>query len=84
MTHHLTPTERRIVHLLLAGHLTNIDIAAVRGCRAQTVKNHFTSIFAKTGHCCKPGLILWALHNGWELPPLAETATKAARIEEFY
>ncbi len=53
----LTPREREIVGLLLAGHENVPSIASSLGLSTNTVHNHFKNIFKRTGTRTKTGLM---------------------------
>lgn len=55
----LTPTERRVVELVGAGH-SNREIAESLGIAEKTVKNHVTSVLAKMGLQRRTQVVAWA------------------------
>jgi len=58
----LTPREREVLQLVVAGD-RNKDIAAALRVREDTVKHHVTSIFDKTGMSSRTALTRFALHH---------------------
>ena len=56
----LTPRQRQVMDLVLAGHLTK-NIAADLGLSARTVESHRAAIMVKTGASCLPALARLAL-----------------------
>ena len=79
----LTPRERQIMELVLAGH-PNKNIAADLGINQRTVENHRAAIMHKTGSKSLPALARLALAAAWNGPgqpfvqPLARLALAAA------
>ncbi|GIH60023.1 response regulator transcription factor [Microbispora siamensis] len=59
----LTPREREILGLV-AGHLTNVQIAARLGLSQKTVRNHVSSIFAKLRVADRAEAIMRARESG--------------------
>ncbi|MEV7807816.1 response regulator transcription factor [Microbispora sp. NPDC088329] len=59
----LTPREREILGLV-AGHLTNVQIAARLGLSQKTVRNHVSSIFAKLRVADRAAAIMRARESG--------------------
>jgi two-component system CheB/CheR fusion protein len=78
----LTPRQRQIMELVLAGH-PNKNIAADLGISQRTVENHRASIMKKTGSTSLPALArlaLAAIGNGAdELIVADKSSAKAAR-----
>jgi two-component system CheB/CheR fusion protein len=60
----LTPRQRQIMHLVLAGHPNKI-IAADLAISQRTVENHRASIMKKTGSTSLPALARLALAAAW-------------------
>jgi DNA-binding CsgD family transcriptional regulator len=60
----LTPRERQIMELVLAGHPSK-NIAADLGINRRTVENHRASIMHKTGSKSLPALARLALAAAW-------------------
>lgn len=81
----LTPRERQIMALILAGH-PNKNIAADIGISQRTIENHRASIMRKTGSKCLPALAKLALAALWyrarEPKSLIGLITPALEIEE--
>jgi DNA-binding CsgD family transcriptional regulator len=79
----LTPRERQIMELVLAGH-PNKNIAADLGINQRTVENHRAAIMHKTGSKSLPALARLALSAAWNdagqpfVQPLARLALGAA------
>lgn len=72
----LTPRERQILELVLAGHPSK-NIAADLGVSQRTVENHRASIMKKTGSKSLPALARFALAatwNGADEPPVQQSA----------
>ena len=63
----LTPRQRQIMDLVLAGHPSK-NIAADLGISQRTVENHRASIMKKTGAKSLPALARLALAAAWEIP----------------
>lgn len=61
-----TPTETSVIKYLLAGGLSNAEIAEqIRlangsSCKERTVQSHISSILSKTQHTNRTALALWA------------------------
>jgi DNA-binding CsgD family transcriptional regulator len=78
----LTPRERQIMELVLAGHPSK-NIAADLGINRRTVENHRAAIMHKTGSKSLPTLARLALAAAWNDPgepfvqPLARLAVAA-------
>jgi two-component system CheB/CheR fusion protein len=60
----LTPRERQVMDLVLAGHPSK-NIAADLGISQRTVENHRAAIMKKTGAKCLPALVRFALAAAW-------------------
>lgn len=60
----LTPRQRQIMDLVLAGHPSK-NIAADLGISQRTVENHRAAIMTKTGALSLPGLARLAVAAGW-------------------
>jgi two-component system CheB/CheR fusion protein len=60
----LTPRQREIMRLVLAGHPSK-NIAADLGISQRTVENHRASIMRKTGARSLPALARLALSSVW-------------------
>ncbi len=60
----LTPRQRQIMELVLAGHPSK-NIAADLGISQRTVENHRASIMKKTGSISLPALARLALAASW-------------------
>jgi len=79
----LTPREREIMRLVLAGHPSK-NIAADLGISQRTVENHRASIMAKTGSKSLPALARFAIAAAWidvDDPPVQnEPPATAARL----
>jgi two-component system CheB/CheR fusion protein len=76
----LTPRERQIMELVLAGRPSK-NIAADLGISQRTVENHRASIMEKTGSKSLPALARLALaagHNGSDDPPVQPGSPVAA------
>jgi DNA-binding CsgD family transcriptional regulator len=79
----LTPRERQIMELVLAGHPSK-NIAADLGINQRTVENHRAAIMHKTGSVSLPALARLALAAAWNgagqpfVQPLARLALGAA------
>jgi DNA-binding NarL/FixJ family response regulator len=65
----LTPRERTIISCLTQGW-RNRDIANHLTITEQTVKNHLRSIYDKVGVSDRLELVLYAIHQRLELPPV--------------
>lgn len=65
----LTPREKTIISCLTQG-LRNRDIADHLTITEQTVKNHLRSIYDKIGVSDRLELVLYAIHQRLELPPV--------------
>lgn len=65
----LTPKEKAIISCLTQGW-RNRDIAQHLMITEQTVKNHLRSIFDKVGVSDRLELVLYAIHQRMELPPV--------------
>jgi len=65
----LTPREKTIISCLTQG-LRNRDIANHLTITEQTVKNHLRSIYDKIGVSDRLELVLYAIHQRLELPPV--------------
>lgn len=65
----LTPREKTIISCLTQG-LRNRDIASHLTITEQTVKNHLRSIYDKVGVSDRLELVLYAIHQRLELPPV--------------
>ena len=65
----LTPRQREIMELVLAGHPSK-NIAANLGISRRTVENHRASIMKKTGAKSLPALAQLALAVVWNLGPI--------------
>lgn len=65
---HFTPTERRVIETLLAGHTTHKAVAEQLIMGERTVQTHLERIAKKTGRRDKLGIVIWALGNGFGLP----------------
>ncbi len=65
----LTPREKTIISCLTQG-LRNRNIAAHLTITEQTVKNHLRSIYDKVGVSDRLELVLYAIHQRLELPPV--------------
>ena len=65
----LTPREKTIISCLTQG-LRNRDIAGHLTITEQTVKNHLRSIYDKVGVSDRLELVLYAIHQRLELPPV--------------
>lgn len=65
----LTPREKTIISCLTQG-LRNRDIADHLTITEQTVKNHLRSIYDKVGVSDRLELVLYAIHQRLELPPV--------------
>jgi DNA-binding NarL/FixJ family response regulator len=65
----LTPREKTIISCLTQG-LRNRDIAGHLTISEQTVKNHLRSIYDKVGVSDRLELVLYAIHQRLELPPV--------------
>lgn len=65
----LTPREKTIISCLTQG-LRNRDIADHLTITEQTVKNHLRSIYDKIGVSDRLELVLYAIHQRLELPPI--------------
>ena len=80
---HLTPRERQIMELVLAGHPSK-NIAADLGISQRTVENHRAAVMHKTGSKSLPALARLALAAAWNgadqpfVQPLARLALAAA------
>jgi DNA-binding CsgD family transcriptional regulator len=59
----LSPREREIAAAVASGR-TNREIAALHGISVQTVKNHITSVFLKTGVSNRVQLALYFTARG--------------------
>ena len=59
----LTPRERDVVRLL-AGGLSNSEIALELGVSYATVRNHLTSVYDKAGLRSRIEVAVWALQVG--------------------
>lgn len=59
----LTDTQTEVTYLLAHG-CSNKEIAARLGLRLQTVKNHLSAIFRRTGITDRTRLALWAFAVG--------------------
>jgi DNA-binding NarL/FixJ family response regulator len=66
----LTPREKTIISCLTQG-LRNRDIAGHLTITEQTVKNHLRSIYDKVGVSDRLELVLYAIHQRLELPPVS-------------
>lgn len=68
--HHkrLTPTEQRVVRLLVEG-MTQKQTAMELGCKRETVKTHLTNIRRKLGMCSTYQVIAVAVEHGWVRAP---------------
>jgi two-component system CheB/CheR fusion protein len=79
----LTPREREIMELVLAGHPSK-NIAADLGINQRTVENHRAAIMHKTGSKSLPALARLALAAAWNAPgqpfvqPMSRLALAAA------
>ncbi len=79
----LTPRERQIMELVLAGHPSK-NIAADLGINQRTVENHRAAIMHKTGSKSLPALARLALAAAWSsagqpfVQPLTRLALAAA------
>lgn len=61
----LTESQRDIVRLRCERGLTNNEIAEVRASSPQTVKNHLSSVFERTGFRSSPHLcFVWGREHG--------------------
>jgi two-component system CheB/CheR fusion protein len=60
----LTPREREIMVLIVAGQLSK-NIAADLGISQRTVENHRAAIMKRTGATCFPSLVRLALAAAW-------------------
>jgi len=72
----LTPRERQILELVLAGRPSK-NIAADLGVSQRTVENHRASILKKTGSKCVAALARFALAASWNgagEPPVQQSA----------
>lgn len=65
----LTPREKTIISCLTQGW-RNRDIAQHLTITEQTVKNHLRSIYDKVGVSDRLELVLYAIHQNMELPPV--------------
>jgi two-component system CheB/CheR fusion protein len=72
----LTPRQRQIMDLVLAGHPSK-NIAADLGISQRTVENHRASIMKRTGSKSLPALARLALAAAWDAPaePLVQGAS---------
>ena len=61
----LTPRQREIMELVLAGHPSK-NIAADLGISQRTVENHRAAIMKKTGSTSLPALARLALTAAWK------------------
>jgi two-component system CheB/CheR fusion protein len=66
----LTPRERQIMELVLAGHPSK-NIAADLGIGQRTVESHRSAIMKKTGSTSLPALARLALAAAWKLGDIA-------------
>jgi two-component system CheB/CheR fusion protein len=79
----LTPRQRQIMELVLAGH-PNKNIAADLGINQRTVESHRAAIMKKTGSKSLPALARFALAAAWNgagepfVQPLSRLALAAA------
>jgi len=79
----LTPRERQIMELVLAGHPSK-NIAADLGISQRTGENHRASIMEKTGSKSLPALARFALAatwNGADEPPVQRSRPVTAASE---
>jgi DNA-binding NarL/FixJ family response regulator len=65
----LTPREKAVIGYLMQG-LRNRDIAQSLSIAEQTVKNHLRSMFDKIGVSDRLELVLYALHQRLDIPPI--------------
>ena len=63
----ITVTDRRVI-ALIAGGLTNAEIAAQLVVSEATVKSHINHIFAKTGARDRAQAVRWAYQHGVTRP----------------
>jgi DNA-binding NarL/FixJ family response regulator len=77
----LTPRQREIMELVLAGHPNKI-IAADLGISQRTVENHRASIMKKTGAKSLPALVRLAMIAGKNEPPSASLPALSSRCAE--
>lgn len=75
----LTPREKTIISYLMQGW-RNREIAQHLGITEQTVKNHLRTIYDKVGVSDRLEMVLYAIHQRLELPPIgpAQAPAKAA------
>ena len=74
MQANLSPRERQIVELV-AGGLSNAEIAARLSLRLQTVKNRLSEIYDKVGARSRTDLALWAIARS-TAPPTGEDVSR--------
>ncbi len=63
----LTPSEREIISLLVAGNTTRAALAKARYTSSRTISAQLSTIYSKLGFKTIACLFYWALHNGWSL-----------------
>ena len=72
----LTPREKTIISYLMQGW-RNREIAQHLGVTEQTVKNHLRTIYDKVGVSDRLEMVLYAIHQRLELPPIGPARTPA-------
>ncbi len=73
----LTHREKAVLAYLTQG-CRNRDIAHYLSITEQTVKNHLRAIYDKIGVSDRLELVLYAIHQGLQLPPVELTAAQSA------
>jgi DNA-binding CsgD family transcriptional regulator len=83
MTTRLTTAERQLITQLVSGKTTCQLLADANCISARTVRTHLCACYRKTGCVNMPGLLLWALRNGWRLEHQAASLSVSARLRQL-
>jgi DNA-binding CsgD family transcriptional regulator len=81
----LTPRERQILEMVVAGH-ANKEIARACSVTEQTIKHHLTRVFDKTGASTRVELVMIASKSGLfdsPGPSPVDTAPPALTMSPF-